>query len=101
MRQGFLMGFLKNVFWLQQLILGLGIVCPCNFGSTLEIFFKFCPEKWAKSYMEIILMVFKRKFTFRANGLFFGLKMVCPHNSGSTVTIFLTFCIMREVKRDT
>ena len=30
----------KNIFWLQQPILGLKMVCSCNFRSTLGIFFE-------------------------------------------------------------
>ena len=45
----------KNIFWFQQPILGLKMMCPCNFGSSLGSFLKFCAVKGAKSYMDNLL----------------------------------------------
>ena len=62
----------KIVFQGKQAFLGLKMECPHNFGSALRIFLKFCTMKGAKSksYIEIILMTFVKKLSFRENGLF-------------------------------
>ena len=54
--------------------------------------------KGAKRYMEIILMLFVKKISFRAKG-HFGLKMAGRHNSGSTLRIFSKFGLMKGAKR--
>ena len=54
--------------------------------------------KGAKRYMEIILMLFVKKISFRAKG-HFGLKMAGLHNSGSTLRIFSKFGLMKGAKR--
>ena len=54
----------------KQSIFGLKMVCPHNFGSVLKIFEKFFTMKWTKRYMEIILMVFLKKFSFGKMGHF-------------------------------
>ena len=55
----------KILFPGKQAILGLKMVHLLNSGSTLRIFLlllKFCIMKGTKGYMEIILMVFLKKY---------------------------------------
>ena len=59
-----------------------------NSGSALKIALQFCTMKEAKRDMEIILMVFLKKFYLEQLG-HFGRKMVRPHNFESAVTFFL------------
>ena len=54
--------------------------------------------KGAKRYMEIILMLFVKKISFRAKD-HFGLEMARRHNFGSTLRIFSKFGLMKEAKR--
>ena len=60
----------KIIFQGKQAILGLKMVHPHNFGSSQRIFLRFCAMRWGKSYIEIILKVFLKKNSFRANGPF-------------------------------
>ena len=64
----------KNIFWSKRAILTLKMVRPHNFGSIRRIFLKFCTMKGAERYMEHILIVFLKKFSFWANGLFWARK---------------------------
>ena len=91
-----LMFFLKKVLiWGKWAIFGLKLSCPHKFWSAWRIFLRFCTVKGTKRYMEIISIVFLKKFLFGKNGS----KMVRPHNSEFTFMIFLIFCIMKGTKR--
>ena len=57
----------KVLFQGKQTTFCLQMACPHNFGSALRIFLKFCTMKRAKRYMEIILITFLKKFSFRVN----------------------------------
>ena len=61
-------GFSEEIlFWGKRAILGLNMVRPDNFADFL---LKFSTMKGAKKYLEIILMVFRKAISFRANGQF-------------------------------
>ena len=62
--------FLKNSHYGQMGHFGPKMARRHHSGFTLRIFLKFCIMKRAKRYMIIILMVFLKKVTFRANGPF-------------------------------
>ena len=73
-------------------ILCLKMTRSHNFGSTLKIFLKFCAVKGTKKFMEILLMIFWKKFSFGANWPFWAQKWcTLIDNSGSTVRVFLKF----------
>ena len=71
--ENYIKGFCENYvkgFCEKNVILAPKMMHPHNSGSTLRIFFKFRIMKGAERYMELILMVFLKKFSFRANGPF-------------------------------
>ena len=54
--------------WGKWVTLGPKMARPCNYGSPLRIILKFFTMKGLKSYMELVLIVFVKKFSFGANG---------------------------------
>ena len=64
------MDFLKKIFQGKWVMLGSKMAHPHNFGSTLRIFCTMKGVKRYKRYTEIILMVFLKNISFRANGPF-------------------------------
>ena len=64
---------LKDFFFLKfWIILSPKMTRPQNFRSDVSIFSKFCSSKGTKRYMELILMVFLKKFSFEAIGPFWS-----------------------------
>ena len=64
----------------------------------VTIFLKFCTMEGTKRYMELIVMLFQKKISFRANGPFW------PENGTSSYLwihskSFLKFCINKGAKR--
>ena len=62
MKNALLVFLEKSSFWGKWAILGPKMACPYNFGSTLSIFLRFCRIKGVKRYMELVFMVFLKKF---------------------------------------
>ena len=81
----------------ERAILGLKMVRPHNFGSTLKIFLKFCTMEGAKRYTEIILMVFlkKKKKISGQMGHFRSKNGACSYFRSALD--FLKFCTMKGV----
>ena len=83
----------------ERAILGLKMVRPHNFGSTLKIFLKFCTMEGAKRYTEIILMVFlkkkKKKSQLGQMGHFRSKNGACSYFRSALD--FLKFCTMKGV----
>ena len=71
----FINGFSEKILFLgKRATLGPKMACPHNFGFAVRIFLEFCIMIGAKKYMEIILMVFLKIFSFGANGPFWAKK---------------------------
>ena len=69
-----------------------------NFLSAQRIFLKSCTMNGTKRYTQLILMVFMKKSSSRANGPFYR-ENGALHNSGSTLRILLKSCMMKWPKR--
>ena len=58
----------KNLIWGKWAILGAKVTRPHNSGSTLKDLFEILHNERTKRYMELMLMVFLKKFSFVTNG---------------------------------